>query len=638
MLVAAVGLVVVPNPAHAAGGPVLLMGIDAEDGGPGAHGPIGVYQTVVNSIMSQTTNGGSGILVVGGGKSAGDNVTAFWNAIDAATPGAVTYVNGAAIATQSLAGFQVVAVASSYSETPGGGLTQAENDALAARQTDIANHVNAGGGLVGFSQTGFTNRYAYLGGVGTFTFNTNLSYSDITPTPAGTSVGITDALDVCCWHDEYATYPSFLTPLATNASTGRAAALGGGAVVIPTGITLTPGTAVNPVGTPHTVTAAVVDGQGQPFPAQLVAFAVTGANAGATGICAPASCQTDASGRVTFTYTGAAAGRDTITACFTAQGRQQCATATKDWVSVVKASINDVTVAEGDTGLTNATFTVSLDRPAPAGGVSVTATTADGTATAPADYVAQSGTVVTVAAGQTAAAFTVQVKGDLVDEPDENFLVNLGSPVGASIDDGQGVGVIVDDERDGTFTCRASALRLNGAEPAVANPANDPCADGARTVADARVSAGLVTVSSQTLDARTDQTPDVLEPTAPAPTDRGTATATVEKALVTAPGVTITATVVRSDAEVRCTATAAGLAPSLASSAGIASLRVNGVAVDVDATGVVQLPLNMGFVQVKRVVATPTSVTRQAIRIVLLGNEIVIGEARAGFTGNPCSE
>lgn len=28
-------------PAQAAGGPIILMGIDAEDGGPNGHGPIG---------------------------------------------------------------------------------------------------------------------------------------------------------------------------------------------------------------------------------------------------------------------------------------------------------------------------------------------------------------------------------------------------------------------------------------------------------------------------------------------------------------------------------------------------------------------------------------------------------------------
>lgn len=221
------------GPAGAAsGGPVVLMGIDAEDGGPGAHGPNSVYQDVVNNTLSQATNGGAGILVVGGGKNQFDNVTRFWDAVDAGTPESVTYVNGASIAGQSFSGFKMIAVVSDESNTFSGGLTQAENDALAARQPDIAAFVNGGGGLVGFSSSGFGNPYAYLGGVGAFTFAFPPQYSDITPTAEGLAVGITDALDVCCWHDEYTAFPSFLKVLATNAATGNAAAVGGANVVV----------------------------------------------------------------------------------------------------------------------------------------------------------------------------------------------------------------------------------------------------------------------------------------------------------------------------------------------------------------------------------------------------------------------
>src|SRR6185295_14748353 len=55
-------------------------------------------------------------------------------------------------------------------------------------------------------------------------------------------------------------------------------------------------------------------------------------------------------------------------------------------------SITDVTVSEGNAGTTSAVFTVSLD--APSGlPVSVDFATADGTATAPADYASASGTL-----------------------------------------------------------------------------------------------------------------------------------------------------------------------------------------------------------------------------------------------------
>ena len=107
-------------------------------------------------------------------------------------------------------------------------------------------------------------------------------------------------------------------------------------------------------------------------------------------------------------------------------------------------SVNDVTVTEGDSGTTSATFTVTL---APASGqnVSVDYSTADGTATAPADYAATSGTL-TFAPGQTTRPVSVQVAGDTVDEINETFTVNLSNAVNAAIADGTGLGTILDDD------------------------------------------------------------------------------------------------------------------------------------------------------------------------------------------------
>ena len=103
-------------------------------------------------------------------------------------------------------------------------------------------------------------------------------------------------------------------------------------------ITLEPATATNTIGTPHTVTATVRDGNGNPKSGRSVTFAVLfGPNAGASGTCsANANCTTDAAGSVSFTYTGSAgAGRDTIRACFTNDaGGQSCsAVVTKEWTT-----------------------------------------------------------------------------------------------------------------------------------------------------------------------------------------------------------------------------------------------------------------------------------------------------------------
>lgn len=109
-------------------------------------------------------------------------------------------------------------------------------------------------------------------------------------------------------------------------------------------------------------------------------------------------------------------------------------------------SINDVSVNEGDSGTTSATFTVSLSQPAASGGVSFNIGTADNTATAGTDYIAASVTGMTIPAGSSSATFTVQVVGDTLNEPNETFFVNVTSVSGATVTRGQGVGTIVNDD------------------------------------------------------------------------------------------------------------------------------------------------------------------------------------------------
>ena len=111
-------------------------------------------------------------------------------------------------------------------------------------------------------------------------------------------------------------------------------------------------------------------------------------------------------------------------------------------------SISDVSVTEGDlgstTGVTQASFTITL-AVAIAEPVMVDYATADGTATAPSDYLAKSGTL-TFQPGQTSKVITVSVKGDTEVEDDETFFVNLSNPMHATIADGQGVGTILNND------------------------------------------------------------------------------------------------------------------------------------------------------------------------------------------------
>jgi uncharacterized protein len=109
------------------------------------------------------------------------------------------------------------------------------------------------------------------------------------------------------------------------------------------------------------------------------------------------------------------------------------------------ATIGDATVTEGDGAPVTASFTVSLDRPS-IQTVTASFSTQDGTATSPADYQAASGTV-TFVPGDTSETINVTVNGDLLDEADETFFVNLGSTVNAlGGPDTQGQGTILDND------------------------------------------------------------------------------------------------------------------------------------------------------------------------------------------------
>lgn len=107
-------------------------------------------------------------------------------------------------------------------------------------------------------------------------------------------------------------------------------------------------------------------------------------------------------------------------------------------------SINDVTITEGNTGTANAVFTVTLSA---ASGKSVTVNyaTAAGTAVAPADFTAASGTL-TFGPGVTTQTVSVPVVGETLLEANETFDVNLSLPGNATVLDGLGVGTIVNDD------------------------------------------------------------------------------------------------------------------------------------------------------------------------------------------------
>ena len=110
-------------------------------------------------------------------------------------------------------------------------------------------------------------------------------------------------------------------------------------------------------------------------------------------------------------------------------------------------TINDVTVTEGNGGTTTATFTVSLSTPAPSVDTTFDIATQDNTATtANSDYVANTLTNQLIPAGQQTYTFTVSVNGDTAVEANETFFVNVTNVVGATVTDGQGIGIIQNDD------------------------------------------------------------------------------------------------------------------------------------------------------------------------------------------------
>ncbi|WP_410643786.1 Calx-beta domain-containing protein [Amycolatopsis sp. lyj-346] len=310
-------------------------------------------------------------------------------------------------------------------------------------------------------------------------------------------------------------------------------------------------------------------------------------------------------------------------------------------VRVLGLSINDVTVNEGSGGApVPATFTVSLLGGASPNPVSVHYATANGSATAPADYQAASGDV-TFAPGETSKPVTVLVNPDTVDEPDETFTVTLSAPVGAGLVDPTGVGTIVDDDRDGVFSCTGTAANVIGITAAVANPANLPCADDSKTVLDATLNAGLIKVQTHALTASTDLTPD-NQSAAPAAGDQAKATAKIDKTVISTLGLTIELGVIQSQAAATCQPAPGGLAPVLTGSSNVASLKINGVSVTVGSAPLT-IALVIGSLKLNGQTIANGVVKQQAVALETPLAKIVLAESQADVhgtaahpAGNPC--
>lgn len=110
-----------------------------------------------------------------------------------------------------------------------------------------------------------------------------------------------------------------------------------------------------------------------------------------------------------------------------------------------RITIGDVSLNEGNSGTTAFNFNVMLSS-ASSQTITVNFATDSGSASAASgDYVSKTGTL-TFSPGETSKTVTILVNGDTSIEGDENFYVMLSNPINAIIGDGQGNGIIVNDD------------------------------------------------------------------------------------------------------------------------------------------------------------------------------------------------
>ncbi|HEX5218841.1 MAG TPA: Calx-beta domain-containing protein, partial [Verrucomicrobiae bacterium] len=117
---------------------------------------------------------------------------------------------------------------------------------------------------------------------------------------------------------------------------------------------------------------------------------------------------------------------------------------TTTWVVLPAIFADDAAILEGDAGTTNLIFNVRLATP-PFTNASIRFATANQTALAGQDYFSTNG-VLTFAPGVTTQSFAVRIIGDLLNETNKTFAVNLSNPTNLTIIKGQAIGTIVNED------------------------------------------------------------------------------------------------------------------------------------------------------------------------------------------------
>ena len=126
--------------------------------------------------------------------------------------------------------------------------------------------------------------------------------------------------------------------------------------------------------------------------------------------------------------------------------------------AVPSLSIANASLAEGNSGSANMTFTVTLSAIS-SKTVTVNYATANGSALAPSDYKAASG-VLSFAPGTATKTIEVPIVGNTIDSANKTFTINLSMPGNATLGTAEATGTIIDDDTSTqTYT---TPVRLRG--------------------------------------------------------------------------------------------------------------------------------------------------------------------------------
>jgi ELWxxDGT repeat protein len=175
-------------------------------------------------------------------------------------------------------------------------------------------------------------------------------------------------------------------------------------------------------------------------------------------------------------------------------------TGTELWAVDVRPSLSvtGAVVAEGDAGTTNAVFEVGLtgDLTQPA---TVNYATVGGSAVSGVDFMPTAGTL-TFGPGTASLPVAVAVNGDLAQEADESFRLQLFGATGVAVDGGSASGVILDDDQPSLAIADQVVAEGDAGTVNASFAVTLSTADGGLTTSETVVAfqAGEVTASSPT--------------------------------------------------------------------------------------------------------------------------------------------